>query len=307
MAYETFIPTVWDATLNRELERKHVFAIHCNRDYEGEVKEQGDSVRILNVGRPTITSLLSSTGKSTLQGNINAAEEINNSSITMKIDQIAYYNYKVGDIDRAQVANDGKMMAAYQKETAEGLADDIDVYVAQTTIPTVAAYTNTYSNATYGYVKLTSGTSATAAADAAQNVLELIDDMVQEAHENDVPDSTPLYLECTPKCWKLIKRAVIAISTDNVKEINGRQYIRYNNVEITWSNNCKKVAAVSEANAAYEYVSLRTDRAVAFVHPLTHSEAYRPELGFADAIKGFILYDAMVVRPKELIVAKVTY
>lgn len=47
---------------------------------------------------------------------------------------------------------------------------------------------------------------------------------------------------------------------------------------------------------------VHTDKAVAFVNPMTHVEAYRPEKGFSDAVKGFVLYQAKIVRPKELVV-----
>ena len=52
---------------------------------------------------------------------------------------------------------------------------------------------------------------------------------------------------------------------------------------------------------------IRTQRAIAFAKPLTHTEAYRPEKKFADAVKGFILFDAKVVRPKEIININVKY
>ena len=35
---------------------------------------------------------------------------------------------------------------------------------------------------------------------------------------------------------------------------------------------------------------------------VTHTEAYRPEKGFCDAVKGYVLYQARIVRPKELVV-----
>ena len=53
MAYENFIPTVWAEAINRELEKALVYAEGCNRQYDGEVKAMGDTVRILGVGRPT--------------------------------------------------------------------------------------------------------------------------------------------------------------------------------------------------------------------------------------------------------------
>ena len=45
----------------------------------------------------------------------------------------------------------------------------------------------------------------------------------------------------------------------------------------------------------------------AFVNPLTHTEAYRPEKSFADAVKGYALFDGKVVRPKEIINVNVKY
>lgn len=306
MAYETFIPTVWNEKLNRELTPKLVLAKHTNREYEGDVKQKGDSVRILNVGRPTIYSETTD-NKSTLHSNINAPEEIDNSSITMPIKQIRYYNYFVGDIDKVQMLNDGKVMAAYQKETSDGLALEIDKYIGQTIFPTAPVFTNAYSNATNKYIKVSSGTSASAAPDAAQNVLELLDDIIEKARINDIPDSETIYVSVSPKVEKIIRRSLIAVSTDNVDIIEGKGYLKYYNLRIDWSNNVKKVAAVNQQNAAYEYITARTSNAVAFVHPFTHAEPYRPEKGFADAIKGFILFDGMVTRPKEIFNVLVTF
>ena len=128
-----------------------------------------------------------------------------------------------------------------------------------------------------------------------------------KARQNNIPDSTPLYVDCTPKFFGLVRRALAKFLTDNVKTVEGREYVEYNNLRISWSNNVKTVAAVDSGNAYYEYVTVRTDRAVAYVHPLTHSEPYRPEGGFSDAIKGYIVFDGMVTRPKEIFNIKVTY
>ena len=68
------------------------------------------------------------------------------------------------------------------------------------------------------------------------------------------------------------------------------------------SNNVAK-----SANGATDYIQVKTRRAIAFAKPLTHTEAYRPENGFSDAVKGFILYDAKIVRPKEMFVMNVKY
>ena len=91
---------------------------------------------------------------------------------------------------------------------------------------------------------------------------------------------------------------MLTLRTDNTKIVEGKEYLKYYNLLIDWSNNLKKVAAVG-AVAAYEYLTVRTDKAVAYVHPFTHAEPYRPENGFADAIKGFILFDAILLDLKK--------
>jgi hypothetical protein len=55
-----------------------------------------------------------------------------------------------------------------------------------------------------------------------------------------------------------------------------------------------------------EYVFLRTGDSVAFFDPLTEMVPYSPEKGFADAIKGFTLYDAHVVDKKACKFAQIS-
>jgi len=305
MAYETFIPTVWNTSLNRELTGKHILAKHTHRDYEGDVKQGGDSVRILNVGKPTINSYVIPANKATLHRNLPDTEEIDNTTITMPIQRAEQYSYGIGDIDKIQVLNSGKVMAAYQQETAEGLAKKVDMYLGQTVFPTAPIFTNSFADATTKIIKVTPGDSVTASGNEVQNILELLDDLVQHGRENDISDEEKLYVAMPPKLEKLVRQRLISISTDNVVTIEGRKYLQYYNLYIEWSNNLKKVASAGQT-PAYEYLTARTSRAVAYIHAHTHAEPFRPEKGFFDAIKGFILYDAMVIRPKEIFNVLVT-
>ena len=77
---------------------------------------------------------------------------------------------------------------------------------------------------------------------------------------------------------------------------------KYGNVTVKMSNNVKRTS-----DDAVDNIMIRTKRAIAYAKPLTHTEPYRPEKKFADAVKGFILFDAKVVRPKEVININVKY
>ena len=88
------------------------------------------------------------------------------------------------------------------------------------------------------------------------------------------------------------------IDTDNSKILKNGKVAMYGNITIKMSNNVAKDGNTS-------LIQVKTKRAIAYAKPLTHTEPYRPENGFADAVKGFILFGAKIVRPKEMVVANV--
>lgn len=280
MAYTNFIPSVWAETINRELERQCVFAADCNRQYEGAISKKGDSVHILGVGKPTIKSM----ERANASGEIDAAEEIEDTSLTLNINQIRYFNYKVGDIDKAQAV--GGLMDALSKETSEGLANEMDRYIANMALDTTVA-------------KLTAADTVL----TKDNVLSTLDDAIEKLMENDVAFSSGgVIVTVSPRFYKLFKQAYIGKDTDNSAMLENGKVAMYGNVTVKLSNNVAK-----SNSGATDNIMIRTKRAIAFVNPLTHTEAYRPEKSFADAVKGYVLFDGKVVRPKEIININVKY
>ena len=279
MAYSNFIPSVWEESINRELERACVFVEDCNRQYEGLVSKKGDSIHILGVGKPTIKSI----ERSNASGEIDEAEEINDTSVILNINQIRYFNYKVGDIDKAQAV--GGLMDALSQETSEGLANEMDKFIGSMAtsedVPTLAE----------------SATLVTK-----DNILSVIDDAIQRLQENDVNMASGITLTVSPRFYKLFKQAYISKDTNNSEELKNGKVAMYGNVTVKLSNNVARTE-----NGSVDNIMLRTKRAIAFVNPLTHTEAYRPEKSFADAVKGYALFDGKVVRPKEIINVNVKY
>lgn len=274
MSYNNFIPTVWAEAINRELERKLVFAEDCNRQYEGSVQKSGDSVRILGVGKPTITKQVG--GEIQLED----PEKVADTSVTMLIDRIAYFNYMIDDIDKRQTV--GGVMEALNEESSEGLAGAMDEDIAA-----LAAEKDA--------VKLYSSTQSI----TADTVLSTLDDAVQRLQENDVPADTQIVATVPPWYLTILRQAYTRLDTDNSAMLKNGKVGRYNNVIIKMSNN------VSGISGGGSNIMVRTKRAVAFVNALTHTEPYRPEKRFSDAVKGFCLYGTKIVRPKEMIVLNV--
>ena len=289
MAYEKFIPQLWSETINRELERVCVFVEDCNRQYEGTVSKKGDTVHILGIGKPTIHTL----ERANASGEIAGAEELDDNSMALKVDQIRYFNYKVGDIDKAQAV--GGLMDALSAETAEALANELDKYVANFVLD---AGDETENRA--AVLKLNGNTPVKVTKD---NVLSMLDDAIQMLQENDVNvNAGNVVVTVSPRFYKLFKQAHIDKHTDNSGELKNGKVAMYGNVTVKLSNNVCKTD-----DGATDNIMIRTKRAIAFVNPLTHTEAYRPEKSFADAVKGYELFAGKVVRPKEIININVKY
>ena len=268
MSYQNFIPTVWAEGINRELERAHVFVADCNKQYEGQVKERGDSVRILGVGKPTISA--------TTSKDITLGE----AAVTMPIKQIRYFNYKVDDIDKRQAV--GGIMEALSKETSEGLADEMDKYVAD------------LAKADEAVLHTEAATQITKA-----NVIETIDEALVKLYTNDVKPTSKITLTVPPWFYMILKQRYVDLDTDNSDMLKNGKVGRYGNVIVKMSNN---VSSVTQSGHDVALIQLKTDRAIAFANPMTHVEPYRPEKSFSDAVKGFVLFDGKIVRPKEMIV-----
>lgn len=121
MAVTNFVPDLWAARLLVALRKNHVAAAICNRDYEGEIRQQGDSVKITSVNRPTI-------GTYTPHTDI-TVEDIDDATRALIIDQAKYFAFELDDVEKAQSVSGGAIMAQATDEAGYGLRDVLDAYV----------------------------------------------------------------------------------------------------------------------------------------------------------------------------------
>lgn len=273
MSYANFVPKIWAKAIERELERKLVFAEDCNRQYEGDVKQMGDTVKILGVGKPTISK---QKGGSII---LPDAENVEDTSVEMQINTVAYFNFLVDDIDKRQAV--GGLMDALNTEATQELAGEMDKDIAALA-------------GTRDAKKLYSDYKAV----NADNVLGTLDLALQMLQENDVPADAKIVATVPPWFLTHLRTAYTKLDTDNSDLLKNGKVGRYNNILIKMSNNVYSTASGSN-------IMVRTERAVAFANPLTHTEPYRPEKRFSDAVKGYVLYGTKIVRPKELMILNV--
>ena len=278
MSYQNFKAKIWSKAIDRDLERVFVFADGTNQSYSGEIKGLGDTVRIKGVGKPTVTEHKLIDGDITLS----TPEKVSDTSVSLVIDRAAYFNYAVGDIDKEQGA--GNVMAVLNTESSEEVANKIDKYISDLVNP---------DSGTVG-LQMYTKTQVTNA-----NVMATLDACQALLYANDVSPATEVEMILPPWLYMLFRQAYQNKDTDNSEYLTNGKVAKYGNMTIKMSNN---VSVKNDGTRDVYYVQIRTKRAIAFASSEAHTEAYRPESSFSDAVKGFKLYGAKVVRPKELIV-----
>lgn len=310
MAYENFISSVEEKKLLDERDKYLILADHCTREWEGEIKKKGDSVTIKGLGRPTIYSLnskgdytsnqvgvgsVAGKGKDVIHKGIPSAEELTTFEKKFEVNQIAVFNYMVGDIDAQQSSVKG-IIEKSRPKTAKDMASLQDERVRDVIIGEAGCLLGGSDFGTEGSAKAITLTSGVAGSGQI-NILDFVDEVVMQLRQNNVKDSEELFGECSPAFIRRLKTALRNIDTNNSKIVRGRECTSYNGVNFFMANAMVK--------GSDEYVFIRTKDSVAFFDPLTKIIPYQPEGGFADAIKGFNLYDAGVIDDKACKFAKI--
>ncbi|MBQ8311177.1 MAG: P22 coat protein - protein 5 domain protein [Clostridia bacterium] len=269
MAITNFVPTVWSENLYRELDKKYIAVSNCNRDFEGEIREKGSTVRICGVGAVTVSEY-------TKNANMGAPTTLSDNARDLIINQAKYFNFQIDDIDRAQASP--KLMEAAMKNAASALANDTDQYIYKL----------------YGEA----GTSIVEADTTTENILNHLIDARTNLFLANVSDPEDIVIEVSPEIAGMILKAKVNLCSDNTDALENGCIGSIGGCKIFVSNNIVK----SESDNGYKHKCLaRTKRAIAFAEQLSEIDAYRPELRFADAVKGLHLYGAKVVYPKEMV------
>ena len=285
MALTSFIPELWNARLLNALDKAHVFARLVNRDYEGDIKKQGDTVHINTIGAVTIGTYTKDTDFST------GPEALTTTDSTLVINQAKYFNFAVDDIDTAQAAGD--IMDKAMQRAAYGLADAADKYLAD---QLAAAITTANGNQV--------GTTAVAL--TKDNVYENVVKIKTILDKANVP-TTGRWLVIPPEMVALILQDDRFVKTGGTKAedtlANG-WVARAVGFDIYESNNCNSTTASSTTTYT---ITAGDEGACPYAEQISDTEAYRPEKRFADAVKGLHLYGAKVVDPKRLAGLKCTF
>ena len=280
MAIDKFIPQIWSARMLANLDKNHVYAAPAvvNRDYEGEIKAMGDTVKINQIGAVTIGSYTKNT-------DIGAPEALTDAQTTLVIDQAKYFNFQVDDVDAAQ--QNPKVMDTAVNRAAYGLADVADSYIA-------GLYTGVDAANTIGNDTTPIAMPATTPAKAYEQLVAL----AQKLNEANVPAADRyVIVPAWFYAYLQLDSRFISAGTAQTDQVLANGVVgRAAGFAIYVSNNTP-----STAGAKYKIIAGHP-MAIAYAEQIVSVEAYRPEKRFSDAMKGLMVYGAKLILPKGIAV-----
>jgi len=269
-SYSAFIPEIWSQKLNKMLTKSCVMLQCVNRNYEGEIKNQGDSVKIITPAEVTI---------STVSSSAITYSELSPEETDLVIDQKKFFAFKINDVAQAQ-ANQNIMEAHLQnaKKAIEQVQDsyllsqhanvDTDNIIGSTTSVTLDK-TTIYSYFVELALKLKN-------ADAVSN--------------NQKP-----WVVINPTIESYLLQSTEFIGAHNVADETLREGAigRIAGMDVLVSTN---LTAVDDKY----YVLAGTNEAITFASQLSKIESLRDPDSFSDLVRGLYLYGAKTVQSKSL-------
>ncbi len=241
----------------------------CNTEFSGEIKNAGDSVTFIGLNDPTVYDY---------EGEI-TYEDIDDSSLTLLIDQDKASSFKIKDIEalRSSIG----LEDSQTKRASYLLKNEVDSYVF-----------GLYDGA---------GTIMSAVSATPENVLSTVASMKQALEEANVPDGRT-WIVVPPFIKTKLMLAGVKFSINN--GVNGTGAVGFTDelgCDVFVSN---QLALDKNGNVMMLAGSYS---AIAYAEQVLETQVLdRLENSFDKAVRGRLVFGAKVVKPQELVACPVT-
>ena len=314
----TFIPTLWSGKLLAKFYQNTMLSEIMNTDYEGELKNKGDTIRIRTAPSITINDY-------TGAGSTLTTEVPTPITQDMQIDKAKYFSVQTNDVLAQQADMD--LMNMFTEDAAKQLKIAIEDEVFFNTFVTNGpAAANAGANAGALSANYNLGTDvapvSVSAAGTAGNLLNTILAMSAALDEQNVPEDGR-FLVISPYDRQILMQTNIAqayFTGDNSSIVRTGKIGMLDRFTVYVSNLLPKGAAVKALVPGLSAVSggatlasalarrtmvAGTKHACSFAMTISKTEPLRNQTDFGDIVRGLAVYGRKVVKNEALIVAKV--
>ena len=270
-AYSAFIPEIWSKKLNTILEKNCVMMQCVNRNYEGDIQNQGDKVKIITPADVTI---------STVSSDSLSYSELTPSSMDLTIDQKKYFAFKINDVAQAQANQD--IMAAHLESARRAIEEVQDSFL-------LGMHTEVDENNVVG------SEESAVALDKSTIYAKFVELAMKLKNSNALTGNKKPWVIINPTIESYLLQSTEFIGAHNVADETIREGAigRIAGMDVLVSTNLTSTSGLF-------YVLAGTNDAITFASQLTKIESLRDKDSFADLVRGLYLYGAKTVQPKAL-------
>jgi len=266
----SFIPTIWSASLTRNYEKMSVWSSLLNRDYEGEAV-LGNVVKIPRVSPVQVRPYT--------KGVPISYDDIEGTTIDLNIDQQAYFGLQVEDID--QVQSKPAFLSAATKNAAAAMVDKIDIYCAETM---AAGITTNCINTESTPLTLTT-----------TNIIDTLAKMAQKLTEQHCP-MAGRWLVISPAVHTVLTLAMAGASIPNPGILSDGFVTKAYGFDVLVSPNLP-----IDVDTETKMIIAGTKEAGSLVTQIQKVETLRNAQQFGDVVRGLMVYGAKCVQPSALV------
>lgn len=269
MALQNFVVSVLQANLTAALRKALVFGSVANQSFQGQLKNLGDKVKVIQISDVTVAAYTKGTSVS--------PTELDDAATELTADQANYFAFKASDLEA--VASKQGVISQASDQAAYGLRDAVDTYIA----------------GLYAQAGVTSYSTGTTSWDVTSLNVEDVLLSAGEAMDNNKIQREGRFLVIPPWFHTKLVLASLASKTNN-DELAANGFIqRVLGFDMFMSNN------VSAANTSTwdttRIIGGVRGQSFSFADAILKVEAFRMEAGFHDAVKGLHVFGAKVMRP----------
>jgi hypothetical protein len=292
-----FIPEIWSGKLIENFYDATVLAAISNTDYEGEIRQYGDTVNIRTTPEITIRDYV--------KGQSLTVENPDKPKIQLVIDKGEYFACVEDDVDKVQ--SDINLMDTWSKDASERMKIKIDQRVLTDILPGISAFNK---GATAGEQSLsfnlgTTGSPLTVTKDGASSttsVVDLLVDLGTVLDEANAPEGDR-FVVIPAKMAGLIKKSELkdaALTGDSMSIVRNGRLGMVDRFTIYVSHN------LSVSSGKYSIIAGHK-MGFTFASQMTNMETIRSESTFGNIIRGLQVYGYKVVKGEALAQAVISF
>ena len=295
-----FIPELWSGKLIENFYDATVLAAISNTDYEGEIRQYGDTVNIRTTPEITIRDYV--------KGQTLTVENPDKPKIQLLIDKGEYFACVEDDVDKVQ--SDINLMDTWTKDASERMKIKIDQRVLTDLLPGIATANKgaTAGEQSASFNLGTTGSPLSVTKDGAggtKSVIDLLVDLGTVLDEANCPEQNR-FVVIPAKMAGLIKKSELkdaSLTGDSVSVVRNGRLGMVDRFTLYVSHNL----STSGTGASMKYNLIAGHKmGFTFASQMTNMETIRSESTFGNIVRGLQVYGYKVVKGEALAQSVVT-